>query len=87
MGSNTRLTATTISNQSRQETIRSMFSRAGTSTGSVIHASLAPSSVKPSLASARSNIRCTMSCKCRMRSPAWNAIENAIVSPSASRTA
>jgi hypothetical protein len=42
MGSNTRLTATTVSNQSRQETIRSMFSRAGTSTGSVIHASLAP---------------------------------------------
>jgi hypothetical protein len=39
MGSNTRLTATTVSNQSRQETIRSMFSRAGTSTGSVIHAS------------------------------------------------
>ena len=28
-----------------------MFSRAGTSTGSVIHASLAPASVKPSLAS------------------------------------
>ena len=70
-----------------QETIRSMFSRAGTSTGSVIHASRPRPSVKPSLASARSNIRCTMSCKCRMRSPAWNAIEYAIVSPSASRTA